>query len=550
MLTDFRDCEDGLAFHADVCIVGAGVAGITVARALLGSGLTVCLVESGGVDFEPETQALYQGATEGQPYYDLEDARLRLFGGTTAIWGGRCMPLDAIDFQRRGWVPHSGWSFGPEALAPYYDRVRESLGLPFEHFDSRLEGEVRLPRPLFDDQRLERAYWQFDGAYWRFRIENCRDLTEHPDVRVLLHANVVDIHADPLGRHVDKIVIARHGEVRGAVQARTFVLACGGIENPRLLLAASSACPDGLGNAHGNVGRYFMEHPRARLGTLESDQAFRMWDALRKRFAGGHKVMTALRLSDAEQARRQVLNAGVTAKYQRGEGNGRPIMRILYDAVREHSPPNRRMRQAWRLYNRASDLLQGHRTRALRRYQLRHGLGRVLFMVRGEQAPNPESRVVLDEDDRDALGMPRARLIWRLSEIDKRTAAAFAEVLDDELRRAGLGRLAPAPWLREPGTAWPVDPALSTHALGGYHHMGTTRMADSPRHGVVDPDCRVHGVDNLYIAGSSVFPTGGWSNPTMTILALSLRLGEHLRTRTERVPRIAARAGAPAETPA
>jgi len=548
MLTDFRDCEDGLSFHADVCVVGAGAAGITVARALLGSGRTVCLVESGGVDFEPETQALYRGATEGQPYYDLEDARLRFFGGTTAIWGGRCMPLDPIDFQRRDWVPDSGWPFGPEALAPYYEQVRAALDLPFPRFDAGLAETLRLPAPPVDRQRLEAAYWQFDGAYWRFRMENCRDLTEHPDVRVLLHANVVDIHTDALGRHVDRIVIARHGAVRGTVRARVFVLACGGIENPRLLLAARGACPDGLGNAHGNVGRYFMEHPRARLGTLESDQAFQVWDALRKRFVGGRKVMAALRLSDAEQARRQVLNAGVTAKYQRRESADRPIMRILYDTVRDHSPPNRRMRQVWRLYNRANDLLQGQKTRALRHFQFRHGRGRVLFMVRGEQAPNPDSRVVLDADDRDALGMPRARLIWRLSEIDKRTAAAFTEVLDAELRRAGLGRLEPAGWLREPGTDWPVDPALSKHALGGYHHMGTTRMAESPQRGVVDPDCRVHGLDNLYIAGSSVFPTGGWSNPTMTILALSLRLGEHLRTRTEPVPRIATPATTPTKT--
>jgi len=548
VLTDFRDCEDGLAFHADVCVVGAGAAGITVARALLGSGLTVCLVESGGVDFDPDTQALYKGATEGQPYYALEDARLRFFGGTTAIWGGRCMPLDPIDFQRRDWVADSGWPIGPEALAPHYAQVRARLELPFEHFDARLEDTLRLPSPPFDRRRLETAYWQFDTAYWRFRLENCRDLTEHPDVRVLLHANVVDIHTDPAGRHVEKLVIARHGEVRGTVHARDFVLACGGIENPRLLLAARGACPQGLGNAHDNVGRYFMEHPRARLGMLESDQAFQVWDALRKRFVGGHKVMSALRLCHGEQRRRQVLNAGVTAKYQRRENVDRPIMRILYDAVREHSPPNRRMRQVWRLYNRASDLLQGHRTRALRRYQLRHGRGRVLFMVRGEQAPNPDSRVVLDANDRDALGMPRARLIWRLSEIDKRTATAFAEVLDDELRRASLGRLEPAGWLREPGTDWPVDPALSKHALGGYHHMGTTRMADIPSRGVVDADCRVHGVDNLYVAGSSVFPTGGWSNPTMTILALSLRLGEHLRARAKPMPRIAALAVSPAGT--
>jgi choline dehydrogenase-like flavoprotein len=154
-------------------------------------------------------------------------------------------------------------------------------------------------------------------------------------------------------------------------------------------------------------------------------------------------------------------------------------------------------------------------------------------MIRGEQAPNPASRVTL-APVRDALGVPQARLDWRLSAQEKHTVAVLVERLSAEFERLGHGRIKPADWLADPSPAWPVDPTVGNHAIAGYHHMGTTRMAASPAQGVVDADCRVHGYDNLYVAGSSVFATSGWANPTLTILALARRLGAHLAGRLGR----------------
>jgi choline dehydrogenase-like flavoprotein len=164
----------------------------------------------------------------------------------------------------------------------------------------------------------------------------------------------------------------------------------------------------------------------------------------------------------------------------------------------------------------------------LERARARLGLRQTYLIIRGEQAPNPDSRVML-VNDRDRFGMPRAALDWRLSMADKDSVAAIARALDGELQRLGIGRVEPAEWLSDGRPEWPVDPTVSNHPIGGYHHMGTTRMSADPALGVVDADCRVHGYGNLYVAGSSVFPTGGWANPTLTILALVLRLAAHLR---------------------
>ena len=160
--------------------------------------------------------------------------------------------------------------------------------------------------------------------------------------------------------------------------------------------------------------------------------------------------------------------------------------------------------------------------------RLRSGAYGLFVIVRGEQAPNPASRLMLD-DERDALGMPRIKLDWRFSEIERHTVRVLMSTFDRELERLGLGKLETSDWLKgEAAETWQNDPLLGNHHIAGYHHMGTTRMASSPKEGVVNADSRVHALENLYIAGSSVFPTSGWANPTLTILALTLKLADHL----------------------
>jgi len=534
MLADFHDLSDESELAGDVCIVGAGAAGVTLARRLDSAGFEVCLLESGGLDFDAGSQALYQGAVVGRPYHPLAESRLRFFGGTTAIWGGRCVPLDPVDFESRPGIAATGWPIGHADLADYYHRAAQIFDLPFATFDEALWAETSAAPPPFDRKRLRTGFWQFDDAYWRFGIDNCRDLVASHRTRVVLHANVVEIATDETAGHVTGLLLASLTGRRGWARARHYVLACGGIENPRLLLASNRIAREGLGNGYGLVGRCFMEHPRARIAELKLADPANFWSAFRKQFTHrGQKLIPALRLAETVQRCEGVLNTAATVKFQRRPESGVPVSQAVYEAIRKHRPPNRLMRRLWRGYRRGNDLLQAWAERPLRRAQLKRGIGHLYLIARAEQAPNPSSRVILQRDQ-DALGVPKTALDWRLSEIDTRTLRILVETVDLELRRLGLGCAEPAQWLQEGGTDWPVDATIGRHPIGGYHHMGTTRMAANPRHGVVDADCRVHSVDNLYIAGSSVFPTSGWANPTMTIVALSLRLADHLVWATNR----------------
>lgn len=528
MLRRLRDYAPGAEIAADVAIVGAGAAGITLARALMGRGLAVCLVESGDADYDPQVQDLATGETAGQPYYELRESRLRFFGGTTAIWGGRCLAMDPIDFRARPWVPLSGWPVSEADLAPWMARAGQGLGLSFRQFDARLGQEVALPRFPLDGQGLDTVFWQFDHAFWRFGLPNCRDLAEAPDVRILLGATLVDIRTDSGARHVEELTLAGLDGRRLRLKARHTVLAAGGIENARLLLAARGAMPMGLGNAHDQVGRHFMEHPRALVGLVHGREGLRLWAAYRAFHARGAKLTPGLRLADAEQEARGVLNAAVTMKYR--PPAGRSLLGRIYDSARYHGAPNRFMRRVWSLKILVDRTLVQRAELALRRAQIAAGSGAFQVMVRAEQAPDPESRVTLASAT-DALGLPQARLDWRLGAQETETARAMADAFARALAGAGIGGFERAAWLDAPGAGWPTDPTISGHALGGYHHMGTTRMGTDPKTSVTDADCRVHGVENLWLAGSSVFPTAGWSNPTLTILALALRLADTLATR-------------------
>ncbi len=517
---------------ADVCIIGAGAAGITLCRRLAAAGHRVTLVEAGGLDYEPQTQALAAGPNLGLPYYPLEDARLRFFGGTTNIWGGRCAVPEPLDFERREWVPHSGWPIRFEDLAPYYQAAHADLGLGDFHYGETLWPLLRQRPPPFDPQALITRFWRFDPVRERFNANRCADVLNHPRVQVLTHANVTHIQARTDGGAVDHVCVAALDGPTLTISARHFVLAAGGIENPRLLLAARDVESTGIGNGRDLVGRFFMEHQHGRAGVMTGRQVFRLWDAFRKRRPGrGHPPLAPLLLPAPElQARHGILNTGLTFKLQRPPEQGLLLNDRVYRQLKHALPPDRSRRRLWHAYRDVRGTLQRSVKPVLERWRTAAGMRDLHVMVRAEPAPNPDSRVTLSHD-RDALGVPRAALDWRLAAQDKETVTVLVETLDRELRGAGLGAVTGADWLRDPGPEWPVDETVGKHHIAGYHHMGTTRMSASPGSGVVDTQCRVHGYANLHVAGSSVFPTASWANPTLTILALARRLADALDRR-------------------
>ncbi|MBA3526445.1 MAG: GMC family oxidoreductase [Pseudomonadota bacterium] len=529
MLIDLRqDPAAASAAESDVCVIGAGAAGLTLARRLAEQGRSVTLLESGGLDFEQDTQDLYRGANVGMPYYDLDQSRLRFFGGTVAIWGGRCALLDPIDFQRREWVAHSGWPIARENLLPFYTQAHAMLELGAFNYDQDVWAALGVTDPNFDPARIDVALWRFDEVRERFAASRARDLFDLPKLRILLHANAVKLQADSQGRRIEQVEVRSLGGPLLKVRARRYIVACGTIENSRLLLASNDVEPDGIGNTHDQVGRFFMEHPAGRIAKIETAEPFELWSVFRKRFRrDGPPLAPALRLADETQAREQALNGIVTMKLQRDPRHGVALGNKLYNRIKHSVDPTRSGRALDHIYRGVRAWLHANVRETVARARAKAGMTSVYLITRGEQAPNPESRVLLS-DERDALGNRRANLAWRLSEIDKHSQRVLVRTFDAELRRLGKGSATPSEWLADSDPQWPIDLTVGNHPLANYHQMGGTRMSDDPRHGVVDSNCRVHGYDNLYMAGSSVFPTGGWANPTLTIIALSLRLADHL----------------------
>jgi choline dehydrogenase-like flavoprotein len=547
MIRDADSFDDGTVLRADICIVGAGAAGITLALQFLSSGHSVLLLESGGDEEEAATQALYEGEVADEKLHSPPvKYRQRRLGGSTSIWGGRCIPFDPIDFERRDWIPDSGWPFGIDELLPYYPAANALC----EAGEFAYTAEAAFPngmRPMFErfagrsftDNTLERFSCPTDfGRRYRHRIEVSKD------VRLVLHANVTNIATSDDGTRVDHLDVRTLSGRSLSVKAGHVVLATGGLEVPRLLLASRDHHADGIGNAHDLVGRFYMCHMAGTLGEItvagDRDSVWHGYDIsdegiyCRRRFA----------LTEAAQRELGVGNFVARLHHPRipDPAHRTGILSALYlakpfigyeyskrlhgeDAVSLSTWLAHVRNVALDPWNTGMFLLDWARKRTLaeRKFPsiiVRSKAGIYSLDVHAEQVPNCNSRVSLT-DATDALGTPRINVDWRCSPGDIATVKHAVQVLAAELESSGCGTM------RYDETLVEAD-ILRDGAYGG-HHIGTARMSDSPCRGVVDADCKVHGVDNLYVASSAVFPTSGQANPTLTIVALSLRLAERLR---------------------
>jgi choline dehydrogenase-like flavoprotein len=532
MHTDARTLESGAVLEGDLCIVGAGAAGISMALEWVNSPLRVLLLEGGGFDPDPQMQDLYRGDIVGQPYYPLQAARLHYFGGTTGHWAGFCSPYDPIDFETRPWVPHSGWPIRREELDPFYERAHRVLQLGPYTYDAhaweRRDPEF-VPLPL-DPRVVWTKMWRFSpptrfGTKYRDAIVNARN------VHLYTNANVCELEANESVAAVEGLRVRTPEGKQHHVRARCYALACCSIQNARLLLASNRQATAGLGNAHDLVGRYFMEHLEMPSGelVLARPQAAKM-NIYVFNFQG-RPPRGELALSADVQRENAILNG--TASLEAG------MLGEQVESTFQYLTPQRIdallawERRGWKGPT-PPEFVKGPPPESVAAAPLHvHHL-----MTRQEQAPNPDSRVTLSAE-KDAMGMPRVKLDWRLTELDKRSIRRFYEVLGRELGRTGIGRVQIRDWLLDDDRTWP------SFVSGGWHHMGTTRMHADPKQGVVDANCRVHGLGNLYIAGASVYPTAGAANPTLTLVALALRLSDHLKTTLASAPTLAATPGRP-----
>ena len=509
MHTDARNLEDNTLIQGDICIVGAGAAGIAIALEWKDSPYNIILLEGGGFEYDPDVQQLYKGKTTGQKYFPLMSSRLHYFGGTTGHWAGMCAPFDEIDFVGRDWVPDSGWPISREDLDPYYARANDTLQVgPYRYDLEYWKGEVPNLTPYpFDQKVFWSKMWQFSEARYGDVYKDA--IVEAKNVHLYTHANVVDISLSENLSNVTELTTKNHAGKTCRVRARKFILACGTIQNTRLLLASNSQKPNGIGNDNDLVGRYFMEHLEVTRGEMWLARPFPT-DLYSWRF-GVTKAKAEIAFTPELQKEKQILNGTISLMPLSIGMHMIPRMETWQEDDPRKSADN--MFENW--YAARDKAEEEEASGAIERA--------FMLNTRIEQAPNPNSRIMIDTE-KDELGVPRAHLHWDLTALDKRSVRTMYHLLGKEVGRTGLGRLRLSEFLRDEN-----DDTFPDTTNGGWHHMGTTRMHDDPKKGVVNSDCRVHGVGNLYVAGAACFPTAGAPNPTLTLTALSLRLSDHLK---------------------
>jgi choline dehydrogenase-like flavoprotein len=517
VIVDTRTLPDGQLIEADLCIIGAGPAGISIAREFSTHSLRVCVLESGGLELDDATQALCEGENVGHEYFPLDASRLRYFGGASNHWGGMCGMLSPIDFEERPWVQHSGWPFPLGQLLPFYARAQLVCELgAFDYDPAYWEDTIGAPRLPLGASVLPTIVIQYSPPT-RFGERYREELQSAQNISVYLNTNVLEIDTNEQASHVTALSLATVDGKRRQARAKAYILAAGGIENPRLLLLSSAVQRSGLGNDHDLVGRFFMEHPYCDCGLLIPSDPYldlRLYDAaLRRR--PGVRANASLALSDQVQREKRWPNAccGVRVEYAVSEGE--QSLLVLLGRRKVGAAPED-------LSDHVANIMRDFGAVSTAVYRRALGLTkpveRAVVGVCWEQIPNPASRVQLGST-RDRFDQRQVQLNWVVPETDKQLVRQIAELFAAEVGKSGLGRV----------QVWPDDDRWFARLEGAHHHMGTTRIHVDPKRGVVNPDCRVHGIDNLFVAGSSVFPTTGYINPTLTIVALSLRLADHLK---------------------
>jgi choline dehydrogenase-like flavoprotein len=553
--------DGGAIIETDLAIVGGGPVGLAIADRCARKGMDVLLLESGleqqdaahealnaviaDVDAEVASRRTYLHG--GQAHLWNADhqgygVRCRGLGGSTQAWAGKVAPFDEIDFATRSWVANSGWPIGLEELAPFLDDARALLGLcPTE------------PATRFSDAGLQSCYWQFARSrtdrldVMRFGRDFAPGMP--PKTRVLIDATVTRLGYDPVSRKVDSLHVANLSGASAIIRPRRIILAAGAIENARLLLVSNDVEPGGIGNRHDRVGRYLIDHAGIRVGEVvgEKDiaQLSRTFGFYGQTHAGrSHMFMHGLALSPALQEQEKLLNAAIYFAPMRAADDP-------FDALKRllRGQSNAKLRDVTAIARGVGLIARGIGAKTLASPALPAGLKELIvgsairfapnmvadeFASGGlphkltglgieaitETAPAPSNRILLTNQT-DALGIRGAAAHWQVGPIEARTIRMLASRLERNL--AAIGH--PAPVLAE----WAKDHSLAVPApIDLAHMMGTTRMANDPESGVVDSNCRVFGVNNLYMAGGSVFPTGGHANPTWMFLALALRLADHL----------------------
>lgn len=540
MILSAGKIESGSHIDADLLIIGAGAAGISIARQFAGTAHRVIVLESGGEDPDDAIQDLYKGSITGVGTEPLDISRLRYFGGTTNHWAGWCRPLDPWDFETRPDWPASGWPISRADLDPYYRQAMAVCQLGAYSFDDpsfwrdQPGGNALHALPV-DPEKLRTTLFQISPPT-RFAEVYGPELRAASNIRVILGATVLELlppeetNADSQRKHIGRVRAATLSGNAFTVSGRATVLAVGGIETARLLLLSNKIHANGAGNEFDLVGRYFMDHPwlenSAYLHFATEGRDLPLYFDENK--LAGTQIFGVLSPSKTVMQRDGIGGFRLWLQPSTTSNLGGDSVRAIVEGLKQGQIAEGFSDHIGNivsdfdiLVDNAYRTISGSKSGLFSPSREKSPIKGANIDLNFEQQPNPDSRVSLGQDI-DAFGQRRVTLDWRFTEIERRTARRALALAASEFARIGLGRTRIKLNL-DSSAEWP------SHMIGSRHHLGTARMASDPRRGVVNADCRVHSIENLFIAGGAVFPTAGYANPTLTIVALALRLSDHLR---------------------
>ena len=481
MIIDFNEINSPQGKKYDFCVCGSGPAGMTIALRLSEAGFNVALFEGGGKDFSSESNDLLNADSKGLEA-NVNSYRQRFLGGTSNHWLGRCRPFDKSDFTNIPPTGIPGWPITGEEIDPYLIEAAEILDL-----DTK-KGFTSFHEPTIDKMfGADISSWSRPPT--RFKEKYDRLLDESPNLFVYLNANVVDIELDNKHENVNSILVKNFRGYSTKFSGSQIILAMGGIETPRILLNCNAQLTEGIGNQSDYVGRCFMEHPKVVIG-----EYIKLDEKLEK--GVDFEFYTSDQLVSSQSVGKGNFTFHVISKLYSYGRLGK--IKDFFDGL-------------------ACDLNIDEKIQFISNFKC-PGTGRIWTQF--EQFPSSDSRIYLS-DEFDSLGLRKAVFDWKLTDYDYRSFRKSSIQLAKSFSESGFGKIKLEDYILDETMDIPTSP----HA----HHMGTTRMAREESHGVVDENCRVFGVENLHIAGGSIFSTVGGGNPTLPIVQFALRLVDHLK---------------------
>ena len=500
-------------FRPQICIVGAGAAGICLAVELSKQGKSVMLLEGGGRDIEEEAQEPYHSEVVGHVHRGIHTGRFRAHGGTTTRWGGQIYQLNPEDFERRDWIPASGWPITHAELEPFYERALnfEGLGNVIRN-DADVWKTLDLPEPSFSNLQSYLTRWCPEPNFARL---HAKTLETAENLQIWLHANALELILD--NETARALRIRTQQGTEAFIQAEQFIICMGTIECIRFFLQPRAG--ELPWNRSGLLGRHFQDHVDANAAQVLPRNRRQFAELFDNIFLRGFKYHPKVRLNPEDQRRARVLNCAATMSFSSD----------IDEALATTKATAKHLLRARFGELTAADVLHSVRhspllLRQATRYTLHHRVynpasAEIRLRVHCEQRPDSESSIMLS-NERDSIGLFRARLDWRISQLELATIRTFAEIAATSL--TPIAEIQPDPALLDD------DPTFLDRCDDSNHHMGGMRMCASPNDGVVTPDLLLHGTRNVHVCSGAVFPTSGFSNPTHTVLALAMRLADRL----------------------